>query len=309
MRTEQLQYFRETVLSGSINAAAKKLHISQQGLNSMLKMLEKDLDATLFTTSRLGISLTPQGKILLDYAEQLLTTLDSLHIALAESKQDEKISEGISISIAPVVSEYLFPSIFNTITTNYSNISIQLKENSPLSIIHEIKNTETDLGILGIQYPLFNKLSIASLFSSDISFTPLYQYKLQLAVGRQHPLSNHKTVSVKTILKYPLAFFQTYDNLENDLNYLWLNLYGEPTVKYTTNSTKLYLSIIAKGSAIGFFPQTRQFNFKIPIEEDIILIPIKDDSSVHTVGYLYNNTLSVSPAMQAVITELETFCK
>lgn len=307
MRTEQLQYFRETVLSGSINAAAKKLHISQQGLNSMLKMLEKDLNATLFTTSRLGISLTPQGKILLDYTDQLLTTLDSLNLALAESKHAENVIDSISISIAPVVSEYLFPNIFNTITNDYPNIAMQIKENAPLSIIHEIKNNETDLGILGIQYTLFNRLSLTSLFSSETSFTPLYQYKLQLAVGRQHPLANHKSISVKTILKYPLVF-PTYSSPENDQNYQWLKLYGEPIVKYTTNSTKLYLNIIAKGSAIGFFPQSRHFNFKIPIEEDIVLIPIKDDSTVHTVGYLYNSTLPVSPAMQAVITELKSFC-
>lgn len=308
MRTEQLQYFREVARSGSINSAAKKLHISQQGLNSMLKSLEEDLDATLFTTSRLGISLTPQGKILLDYTDQLLTTLDALNIALAESKQTSNITDSISISLAPVVSEYLFPHIFTTITNDYPNIAMQIKENAPLSIIQEIKNQETDLGILGIQYTLFNKLSLDSLFSSETSFTPLYQYKLQLAVGRQHPLANHKSVSVKTILKHPMVF-PTYDSLENDQNYKWLKLYGNPQVKYTTNSTKLYLHIIAKGSAIGFFPQARHFNFKIPIEEDIVLVPIKDDSTVHTVGYLYKSTLPVSPAMQAVITELKSFCK
>lgn len=308
MRTEQLQYFREVARSGSINSAAKKLHISQQGLNSMLKSLEEDLDATLFTTSRLGISLTPQGKILLDYTDQLLTTLDALNIALAESKQATSISDSISISIAPVVSEYLFPSIFNTITNNYPNISIHLTENPPFSIVESVKNAQCDLGIFSIQYTLLNKLSITSLLSSETNFTPLYQYKMQLAVSRQHPLADHKSVSVKTILKYPIVFHVS-KTLEDEQNYHWLELYGTPNIKYTTNSLKIYLNIIAKGSAIGFFPQSRHCNFKISVDEDIVLIPIKDDSTVHTVGYLYNSTLPVSPAMEVVMKELESFCK
>lgn len=308
MRTEQLQYFREVARSGSINSAAKKLHISQQGLNSMLKSLEEDLDATLFTTSRLGISLTPQGKILLDYTDQLLTTLDALNIALAESKRAAKVSDDISICLAPIVSEYLFPHIFNTLTNNYPNISVQLTEAPPFSIIESIKNNEFDLGILGIQYTLLDKLSITSLLSSETSFTPLYQYKIQLAVGRQHPLASHKSVSIKTILKYPLVFHVSHE-LADEQNYHWLQLYGDPQIKYTTNSPKIYLNIIAKGSAIGFFPQSRHCNFKISVDEDIVLIPIKDDSAVHTVGYLYNSTLPVSPAMEVVMKELESFCK
>lgn len=308
MRTEQLQYFREVARSGSINSAAKKLHISQQGLNSMLKSLEEDLDATLFTTSRLGISLTPQGKILLDYTDQLLTTLDALNIALAESKRTSNITDSISISIAPVVLEYLFPHIFNTLTNNYPNISIRLTECPPFSIIESIKNGEYNLGILGIQYTLLDKLSIPSLLSSETSFTPLYQYKIQLAVGRQHPLANHKSVSIKTMLKYPLVFHVSHE-LEDEQTYHWLQLYGDPQIKYTTNSPKIYLNIIAKGSAIGFFPQSRHCNFKISVDEDIVLIPIKDDSTVHTVGYLYNSTLPVSPAMEAVMKELKSFCK
>ena len=308
MRTEQLQYFREAVLSGSINAAAKKLHISQQGLNSMLKMLEKDLDTTLFTTSRLGISLTPQGKILLDYTDQLLTTLDSLNLALTESKKIHAISDSISLGLAPVISEYLFPYIFDSITNTYPNISIKMIEEAPLTIIQSVKNGDFDLGVLGIQYTLFDKLGLSSMLSSELQFIPLYQYKLNLAVGRQHPLAQHKTVSVKTILKHPLVF-QTYSDAKDNLNYHWLKLYGTPKIKYTTNLSKVYLNIIAKGSAVGFFPQIKQGHFNISINKDVVLIPIKDDSSVHTVGCLYKSTLPVSPAMQAIISEIEQFCK
>lgn len=85
MRTEQLHYFREAARHGSINAAAEKLHMSQQGLNASLKMLEKDLGYELFTTSRYGITLTPQGEIVLAYADKMLAGFHSMQNALSSS--------------------------------------------------------------------------------------------------------------------------------------------------------------------------------------------------------------------------------
>ncbi|MGE0174678.1 MAG: LysR family transcriptional regulator [Oligoflexales bacterium] len=62
-------YLRKTVI-----AASKDLGISQTGVTQRLRALEREVGASLFTRSRLGMSLTTEGKFLLSFC---LMTLES----------------------------------------------------------------------------------------------------------------------------------------------------------------------------------------------------------------------------------------
>ena len=48
MRIEHLKYFLEVAQSGSINAVAQHLFISQQGISDALKRMENELGVVLF---------------------------------------------------------------------------------------------------------------------------------------------------------------------------------------------------------------------------------------------------------------------
>lgn len=307
MRTEQLHYFREAARHGSINAAAEKLHMSQQGLNASLKMLEKDLGYELFTTSRYGITLTPQGEIVLAYADKMLAGFHSMQNALSSSMQNDNLTEEISIQTAPVVSEFIFPIIFKALNTAYPQLSLVLTDSMPLKIIKNVTEGHCDLGILGLQYTLLNQLGIFAQLSSELEFVPLYQYKLAVIADDQHPLAKYKSISVRTLLKYPLAILSR-TNYEEDLNYKWLTLMGTPDIKLVTSSSAIYYDAIRSGSAVGFYPNPRQRQFDISPEPGTTVISLKDENAIHTVGYLRNSTKPITPAMQAIINELHRFC-
>lgn len=311
MRTEQLYYLCETANLGSMNAAAEKLHLSQQGLNAALKSLEKDVGYTLFTTSRQGIELTPEGKLVVETAEKVLDLLDEMNRSLNQQQQMLPVMEFVSLQVAPVVSAYLLPDIFQNISDKYSRIAISLNEQNPLQLIGSVDRNECDIAIFGLQYQLFNKLGLTSIFSENLEFVPLYQYKLSIAVSDQHPLAKYKSISIKTVIQYPLVLymFDSVEAVEDDLNYQWLKLYGEPQIKFATSSRDIYQNILMNGSAIGLFPSIRHHTINISLGHGIKLIPLKDEDAVYTVGYLYNKAIPISHAMRTVMDELEAFCK
>ena len=72
MEIRQLEYFRKIAETGSINAAAKLLNMSQPPLSYQLKLLEEELDVRLFDRSRQGVSLTEAGKLLYQRSGELL---------------------------------------------------------------------------------------------------------------------------------------------------------------------------------------------------------------------------------------------
>lgn len=72
MTNQQLRLVIGAVETGSISAAAEKLHISQPNASLSIKKLEKELGYTLFRREGGGIYPTEQGYLFLEHAQRLL---------------------------------------------------------------------------------------------------------------------------------------------------------------------------------------------------------------------------------------------
>ena len=62
MRLTQIRDFLAVVEAGSINAAARKLGVSQPGLTKSLGSLEAELSASLLKRTPTGVTLTRLGQ-------------------------------------------------------------------------------------------------------------------------------------------------------------------------------------------------------------------------------------------------------
>ena len=83
MQLEQLRYFIEVVKAGSINAASKKVYISQQNLNKSLHSLENELGFEILNRTRKGVSLTEEGKIFFNTAQAIVARFEQMQDQVA----------------------------------------------------------------------------------------------------------------------------------------------------------------------------------------------------------------------------------
>ena len=72
MEIRQLEYFRAIVDAGTISGAARVLHMTQPPLSYQMKMLEEELQVSLFLRGTKKITLTDAGKTLYEQAGNLL---------------------------------------------------------------------------------------------------------------------------------------------------------------------------------------------------------------------------------------------
>lgn len=70
-----LQAFHEVVATGSISAAAVKMHLTQSAVTQAIAAIERHFDASLFTRSSSGMHPTPAGSICAERVERALTQL------------------------------------------------------------------------------------------------------------------------------------------------------------------------------------------------------------------------------------------
>jgi LysR family transcriptional activator of nhaA len=93
-----LYYFYITAKSGSVNAAAMRLRISQPSLSSQIKVLERALDLKLFKKVGRNNQLTPQGQVVLGYCRRMFETSEEMTDLLASQIPSEarRFSVGFS---------------------------------------------------------------------------------------------------------------------------------------------------------------------------------------------------------------------
>ena len=78
MEIRSLRYFLIAAREESMTKAAELLHISQPTLSKTIKSLEDELGKKLFTRHSFSISLTEEGALLRDRAEDLVTMADKI---------------------------------------------------------------------------------------------------------------------------------------------------------------------------------------------------------------------------------------
>ncbi len=78
MEIRTLKYFLTAAREENMTRAAELLHVTQPTLSKALKALEDELGKKLFTRHSFSISLTEEGRLLRDRAEDLVTMADKI---------------------------------------------------------------------------------------------------------------------------------------------------------------------------------------------------------------------------------------
>lgn len=85
-----LHYFWAVAKEGNLTRAAEQLHVSQSALSVQIRLLEQQLDQTLFTREGRTLQLTEAGRLALSYAESIFATGNELMAVLREGARRER---------------------------------------------------------------------------------------------------------------------------------------------------------------------------------------------------------------------------
>ncbi|MEX1198799.1 MAG: LysR family transcriptional regulator [Pseudohongiellaceae bacterium] len=84
-----LFYFWKVATGDSLTAAAESLHISQSALSTQIRQLEDQVGQSLFERSGRRLLLTPTGRQVLQYAQEIFTRGEALEALLRDGVEPE----------------------------------------------------------------------------------------------------------------------------------------------------------------------------------------------------------------------------
>lgn len=189
---QQMEAIISLVEEGSFSRAAKRMLLTQPALTKNIKNAEDCLGVKLANRSSAGISLTPEGKILYDYAKRMIKLRDEAREKVIALGKDA--CGNIYVGASTIPATYILPRVLSEFNKINYGIRIHIKVADSEEAMNMVLDNEVEMGFIG-KKPLNRKL-VAD---------PLWKDRLVLAVPEDHPWCKKKSITLPELLNEPFV--------------------------------------------------------------------------------------------------------
>ncbi len=298
MTLQQLRYLIAVAEYGSINAAAQNLYASQSNLSTAIKDLERELGISIFTRSNRGVTLTNDGTELLAYARQVIEQADML-----ERRYSNKNDTHLRLAVSTQHYAFSVQAFVNVVeaceTNDYEFI---MRETTTAAIIDDVRSFRSEIGILYLDD--FNSRVLHKAFAdADVEYFPLFDAKVHVFVGDQHPLAKATLIKPEDLEDYPRYAFE-----QGTTNSFY---YSEEPLSYLPHKGNIRIS--DRGTLTNLLTKHNGYTLSTGVlsaemQSGITSIPLDVDESMQ-VGYIMHNERRPSQLLLRYIDALHAIIK
>jgi DNA-binding transcriptional LysR family regulator len=181
----QLEVFLSVAREKSFSRAAESLHRTQPAVSQAIRRLESELGEPLFDRSSKDGTLTVAGRVLHDFAQQMLSLRGHAHAAIRELRDLHRGKLSLSANEYTVMGLLPLIPIFRA---RHPHIKIEVKRSLASRIPSEILDRQVEIGVVSFKPN-----------DQSIKFVAVTGDELALIVPTSHPLAAKHTVSVREL--------------------------------------------------------------------------------------------------------------
>jgi len=146
MRLKHIEVFNAVMLTGTVSAAARLLHVTQPAVTQTLQLAELQLGYALFTRQRNRLVPTRQAQSLYPEVQRLMSQLESVRRIAAALGGDEE--SRLRILIVPSLAVRALPDALQRFRQRYPEMPVSIRTMHSREIAQAIALQEGDVGIV-----------------------------------------------------------------------------------------------------------------------------------------------------------------
>jgi DNA-binding transcriptional LysR family regulator len=280
MDLDQLHTFLEIVRLKSFSKAAETCFRTQPAISAQVRQMEQELNTSLFDRLGTRIALTPAGRILAEYAEQILDLRRRAQDAINEL---ERVPRGaLMIAANEATCMYVLPRVFSDYAQRFPNVQLLVERVYGAKVVQAVMENQADFGFT--QLPVEErKLQIVKVHSDEI----------QLIVPPGHPLASQDSVSCQDLVAHPLLMPKS-GNTRSRLN-AWMELVEDLIhISMELDSTEMIKRFVMAGLGLSFVAAS---HCREEVESGrLIALSLAPEPVIRHIGLIYRKDKALSRA-------------
>lgn len=234
-----LDIFRTVAAEGSVTRAAERMLRAQSNVTTRVRQLEAEVGATLFLREGRRMALTPEGEVLLGYADRLLALAEEARQALRPGQPGGRLRLGSMESTAAS----RLPAPLARLHQQWPGIALELSTGPTRDLVERLRSHALDAVL--VAWPPGQPAE------SALDGTRVFTEELLLVVPAGHPPIHGPA----DVVPPTLAAFEpgcTYRRLAQD----WLAPRAQPLRVLELGSYHAILACVAGGNCAGVVPRS-----------------------------------------------------
>ena len=287
MRLQHLQLIQQIAETGSLRAAAERMHLSQPALTKSLRNVEEELGVALVTRSPRGARLTAAGELLSARAAVALREIQRAREEVAWHVQ--RAHALISVGVSPAAAAQLIPGALAHFRTRWPRIHVRLLDTLYPQALGQLRSGEIDLAI--------GPLPKGSGYT-DIHTQLLFASPLVVAARRTHPLRRAHRLAALDTATWLLTGPAGGPGDQAQLN-LWQPDDQARITPVVCESFSIVLTLLREMDVLALMPQGF-FDYHAPAM-GLIRLPIRDTLATTPVYAMWRADAPLSAPAQRLL--------
>lgn len=286
-----LRYLDQVARSGSIQAAAKELHVAASAINRQILQLEEQLGAPLFERLPRGMRLTVAGDAVVTLARRWRQDARRLE---SEIRRFQGQHQGhVTLHAMDSHATGVLPALVASLGASHPLVSLSVNLGSTDEALGALMAGTADIAAV---FNLPPRREVLSLWRAELPFG--------CVVAPNHPLAAARSVSLQEAAAYPVALQSRALAIRRylDAQYGWL---FDPTRgRFESNSLQLVKQLAMGGGYVVF---TSELDAAPELAQGLLrFVPVRDKGAEpQTIAIAVDATRPPGPLVKVVAEHLQ----
>lgn len=284
MNFTHLAAFHAVAETGSVTAAAARLHVSQPALTREIRELEERLGVPLFDRLPRGMQPTEAGQLLAEYAAQIFRLADAAEAAVGEFAG---LKRGhLALASSRTVGVYLLPPVMDAFRERYPGVTLDLAVSNTERVKAAVLAQQCQIGLIEGPYD-------AGAFEA----MPCGHDEIIAVAGAAHPFARRRKLDAATLAQSELAMREAGSGTREVVEqaYAAHGLALNPSL--TLGSPEAIKRLLRLGRAVAW--ASRRSVADELAAGVLVALPVADVRVVRALNLVWRKGQSLSPGARA----------
>ena len=230
--------FYEVAKLRSFSKAAEMLCLTQPGVSNHIAQLEAQAGRPLLKREKGTIELTPEGKVILKYAERIVRIAEELEKRIKNIQ--EEVIPHLNVGTTPTYSRAIMPELLGSFQKAFPQVMIKLDTGSSEEMEKTLISGHNDIVIVA-----------NPTLSRKLRAIPFLKEELVLITPQDHILSRKESISLREIKDHPLILREEGSATRKVVLSALKSMRITPSVLMEAKSTDFIKEWVSKGKGIS----------------------------------------------------------
>ena len=196
MTLTELRYIVALARERHFGRAAEKCFVSQPTLSQAVKKLEDELGVTLFERRAAEVTVTEIGEKIVEQSQRVLEQANAVKDIAKQGK--DPLAGPLKVGVIFTIGPYLLPRLIPILHKRAPQMPLVIEENYTATLSERLKRGDIDVAIVALPFD-----------EPGMNLQPVYDEPFVVAVPREHPWANRKSVRAEDLAKESLLLLGT----------------------------------------------------------------------------------------------------